>query len=416
MLSHPKGTAGASKQVPFRFIHASDFHLDRPISGLSDLPEELKSTFASASYAASARVFEAAISERAAFVLLSGNIVDLEMGGPRSIAFLLDQFGKLAERDIQVFWCGGETDVLDRWPSSIAVPKNVHLFRSTLVDTVPFYQNEKLVANIVGASNDPHRSGLKEFHDQSTDVFSIAMTNGEYDVKTADSVGIEYFALGGQLNRQIHSTKGKCAAYPGSPQGRTKEETGSKGAILVSVESSGMIRTQALECETARWLPQSLSVAETIKFEALKDLLSDRVFQLLSKMPEANLLVHWTVATTGNYEAEFRKKGIREKLIHWLRKEFGNTPGLWSVDLQFTAPQKIDQALFEEDTILGDFLREVGRYKSDSSIPIGLHTYESSDQEIPKVGRLSSIDPESRTNLLEKLQLEALEFLGGNET
>ena len=140
---------------PFRFIHASDFQLHSPIAGLAVIPEAMKEGLASAAYIAAERVFDAAINERVAFVLLSGNLVDLDYGGPRAIAFLLAQFERLAKREIQVFWCGGETDLLERWPTSIELPPNVRLFSSTLVDSVSVKgPSGKTMATIIGASHD----------------------------------------------------------------------------------------------------------------------------------------------------------------------------------------------------------------------------------------------------------------------
>ncbi len=52
-------------QQPFRFIHSSDFHLERPPRGLTEVPEHLRGAFVDAPYRAAERVFDAAIKERA---------------------------------------------------------------------------------------------------------------------------------------------------------------------------------------------------------------------------------------------------------------------------------------------------------------------------------------------------------------
>ena len=67
----------------FKFIHASDLHLDQSLKGLAELPAHLKTVLANAPYESATRVFDTAISERADFVLLSGDLFDLELGGPR---------------------------------------------------------------------------------------------------------------------------------------------------------------------------------------------------------------------------------------------------------------------------------------------------------------------------------------------
>ena len=40
---------------PFRFVHASDFHLEQPLCGVTDVPDHLRELFLEAPYAAAAR-------------------------------------------------------------------------------------------------------------------------------------------------------------------------------------------------------------------------------------------------------------------------------------------------------------------------------------------------------------------------
>ena len=60
-----------------KFIHASDLHLDQSIRGLSELPKHLVEVLANAPYTAATRIFDLAISERVDFVLLAGDLFDL---------------------------------------------------------------------------------------------------------------------------------------------------------------------------------------------------------------------------------------------------------------------------------------------------------------------------------------------------
>ena len=80
---------------PLRFLHAADFHLDQPLIGLGDVPEHLVQLMIDAPYLAAQRVFEAAMAENVAFVVLSGNLLDLSNPEPRALQFLIDRFGEL---------------------------------------------------------------------------------------------------------------------------------------------------------------------------------------------------------------------------------------------------------------------------------------------------------------------------------
>ncbi len=113
---------------PFRFIHASDFHLERPLMGVAEVPDHLRELFLEAPYTAARQVFEAALAEDAKFVVLSGGIVLPADSGPRGPLFLVEQFARLAERGIGVYWAGAAIDPPEAWPAAVKLPRNVHFF------------------------------------------------------------------------------------------------------------------------------------------------------------------------------------------------------------------------------------------------------------------------------------------------
>ena len=95
---------------PFRFVHASDFHLETPAFGVADVPEKLRELFLEAPFLAAERVFETTLAEDAEFLVLSGDILNPAYTGPRGPLLLVDQFERLKEREIPVYWIGGRVD------------------------------------------------------------------------------------------------------------------------------------------------------------------------------------------------------------------------------------------------------------------------------------------------------------------
>ncbi len=81
---------------PFRFIHASDFHLERPLMGVTEVPDHLRELFLEAPYTAAKQVFDAALAEEADFVVLPGGILNPTEAGPRGPLFLAAQFARLS--------------------------------------------------------------------------------------------------------------------------------------------------------------------------------------------------------------------------------------------------------------------------------------------------------------------------------
>jgi DNA repair exonuclease SbcCD nuclease subunit len=406
---------------PVRFLHASDLRLHEPLAGLSEFPPNWQSVLASAAYDAATRIFDAAIAERVEFVLLAGNVVDLDVGGPRALAFLLSQFERLGQRGIQVLWCAGPQDHLDRWPTAIELPSHVRLFASTLVDSVAIRRQQKTLATVYGAAFDPQRSSWKDFQAGSgvglpIGLTSLAAERGPLEMARLASPGIRYWALGGQVARDVSTQGGMSVVFPGAPQGRSGSAVGAHGAVLVSLEVDGQLRTQAVDCDGVRWLSLRLEVAESIHIDALKDLLADRALQVTSKFPDLHLLVDWQIATTGDYSAEFRREENLGKLLKWLRHEFGGSPGLWSVRLTCSAPQNLPKGWQDEDTLLGDYLREVARYRQDGKLPFHLAHDAGGQEELAGVARLTRMDAATREAVLDAALLGGIERLGGNQS
>ncbi|MEM7477683.1 MAG: metallophosphoesterase, partial [Planctomycetota bacterium] len=138
----------------FRFIHASDFHLDRPMHDIYDLPEHLKKALVEAPWKAAEAVFEHAILENVDFIVLAGDLVNLSSSGAQGVAFLLEQFETLRQRDIEVYWAGGSVDDPEFWPDSVKLPENVHVFSRHGVESFVFRRNQVPLATVLGRSSD----------------------------------------------------------------------------------------------------------------------------------------------------------------------------------------------------------------------------------------------------------------------
>ena len=76
----------------FRFIHASDFHLERPLGDLDALPPHLSEAMAEAPRRAAQTVREAALAENIDFLVLSGDLLSTQAAGPHGMSVLLDCF------------------------------------------------------------------------------------------------------------------------------------------------------------------------------------------------------------------------------------------------------------------------------------------------------------------------------------
>ena len=100
-----------------RFLHASDLHLERPPSGLTEAPDFLRSQLVDAPFLAAQRVLALALEERVDFVALAGDICDPLAAGPRGVAMLSDAFDQLNEQRTAVYWASGPVEAAAGWPA-----------------------------------------------------------------------------------------------------------------------------------------------------------------------------------------------------------------------------------------------------------------------------------------------------------
>ncbi len=401
----------------FKFIQASDLHLDRPMQGLSEIPTDLKRLVANAPYDAAQRIFDLALAERVDFVLLAGDILDIELGGCRPAAFLLSQFERLAEKNIQVFWCGGEVDHPERWPSAVDLPKNVVLFCSSIVEESLATRQGRTLATIVGSGYDPKRKSSADFIVDEQAAFPIGLTYGNFEPTALNAKHIRYWAVGGQHRSYCidrpHETNPSWIVGSGTAQSRNPREIGACGCQLVSVDTAGVARIKFHAVDSIRWLPQAIEIAENATIDQLKTAFTERAMKLVHEHPDETLLVTWRVATTGEYHPRLRQSQQREEILQWLRREFGSSTagGLWTVNVQMDPPAQLPAGWIEEDTILGDYLRAIHRYQADASLNLALHEYLPARLEDESLTTAARIVGDERQTVLAASALTGIEYL-----
>lgn len=352
---------------PFRFLHAADFHLERPMEGLTEVPEHLRDVLVDAPFEAVDQVIDTALVEEVDFVVLSGDILDCRAAGPRAMAFLVNQFQRLADRNIPVYWAGGEVDPPDRWPAAARLPSNVKVFPPRKIEEVHFARGETTLAVIRGASCDERQSPTPgDFRVGNKEAFSLAVAHGKYEASSFAKQKMDYWALGGQHEYKALSTSAPVAIYPGTPQGRSPEEDGPHGCVLVHVDERGQARTKSVPTDVVRWRRERVTLRENARRDDLEKILRERIQSFVNEAAGRHVLVAWEIAASGRLASELRRGDTAKEIITKLRSDFGHrSPAAWTVSLVVESPATLPDDWFEEDTILGDFLREVRKVERE---------------------------------------------------
>ena len=112
-----------------------------------------------------------------------------------------EQFQRLAEAGIGVYWAGGETDPPEAWPAAFPLPDNVRVFAKDRVTDFLHQLDGSPLARIVGTSHGSRALHPEEFSPDAVGLFSIGVACGEAETAALQAQGIHYWALGGRAEQ-----------------------------------------------------------------------------------------------------------------------------------------------------------------------------------------------------------------------
>jgi len=407
---------------PMRFLHASDFHLEEPLGGLVEVPDHLRDAFLEAPWTAAQRVFDAALAEHVDFVVLSGDLLASEGIGPRGLLFLLEQFERLASKDIQVLWATGSVEDVDAWPTSLAMPDHVHFFSRARVEDVVVVRQGQRIAQVT-ATGYGGRQALRpaEFRPDKNGAFTVALAYGAAPTEQLAERPIDYWALGSEHARRTLFTAPHVAHYPGSPQGRRPLEVGSHGCTLVVSSGAKQLGLSFIPTDVVRWQAQRIVVGPDTTRDALEQLLDARMAELALGAGGTDQLVSWTIGGSGPAMASLRGTRATSDLLSRLRHDYGRrTPAIWSTTLS-VEPGSLpvpDAYEHEPQSLSGAFLQAARELEAclpaEAISKMNLEGYLSDDDRAGPLGEALRLErPERRASILRQSALLGAELLGG---
>ena len=400
----------------FRFLHAGDFALHEPLVALEGAPQHLRDLAVDAPYLAAERVVSTAIEERVDFVVLSGDLVDLKLATPRAIGFLLAQFQRLDAQGIAAYWAGGKHDPPQDWPEAAPLPKSVQVFSSLEVEELSHFRGDRPVANIVGRSW--HGTSLADVgkltHD-SDGLTTVAVAYGQGDADELVEQEVDYWALGGRPQRQSLGTSRRIVHYPGSPQGRSLAECGPHGCTLVHVAGDRTLRTQSISTDAIRWHNESIAAADDATLSDIQEQLAERVKLLRLHAEERPLLVNWKLAGIEQLARPTKRQELAAELLAWLREQFGAArPAVWSVGVELQS-SSLPSEWFEEDSMVGDFLRSLRLLVDADPKDIDLTEYVPESFRTAELAALREWTAADHREILQEVALTGAHLLGADD-
>ena len=401
-------------KLPFRFVQTSDFHLERPPRGLSEVPDHLRGTFVDAPYRAAERVFDAAIKERVDFVLLCGDLLDPLSAGPRGQVFLRQQFQRLADKGITTYWSLGRTDQFERWGELGSFGEHVIRFAPNRVQRIVHQRHGEPLVTILGTSS-PQRKKLRttDFHAEPGDAFTLAVAYGSTDASAVADRAVNFWALGGEHDRRTLAAGAITVHYAGSPQGRRPQEAGPHGCTLVQVDENQYLRTSFIATDAVRYLSERIPLDPSITAAQLQQIATERFNELLVDPFGPDLLIHWTISGKGPLVAELERGKLGADLVARWRADHGQRrPAAWTVAIDPEKPADVPAQHYEEETVLGEFLRSVRHYVDHPDDPLNLEPHLAERHLAGSVGpSVALTDPAVRRRVLAEVARLGVELL-----
>lgn len=248
----------------FRFLHASDIHLDSPLVGLDRYESAPVDTMRGATRRAFDNLIQLAIAEGVAFLLLAGDLYDGDWKDYRTGLYFVDQMAKLRDAGIPVFITSGNHDAASQLTKNLRSPENVHFFSTTKPETRRLDECDVAIHGQGYATSAITENLAAAYPLGDSRLFNIGLLHTSLDgreghapyaptsTQTLAQKHYDYWALGHVHRREIVS-RDPWIVFPGNIQGRHARETGPKGCTLVTVDNGRVASVDERSVDVLRW-------------------------------------------------------------------------------------------------------------------------------------------------------------------
>lgn len=363
-----------NSKLSFRFVHAADFHLDSPFSGLRSVaPNEVTSALHQATFDAYENIIDLCINEGVDALLIAGDVYDGADRSLRAQLKFLDGLKRLDDAGIRSFICHGNHDPLDGWEARLDLPSSCVRFGDTVTGE-PLFPEEPDRATVYGISyprQDVYENLSPQFRDLPRSRFNIGLLhaniggNPDHDSYAPCSVSdlqdgdIDYWALGHVHTREILREEGPSIVYSGNPQGRHPNELGSRGVYLVDVDERGIVNLEFRPTDVIRWERRKLDIVDLDSEQKVLNSILDIADSALEEAEGRPVVLRVILEGRGDMNRWLRLPDTLEGILEHLNKEYADgSPWLWCERIQLeTAPAINHEQVIQREDFVGDLAR-----------------------------------------------------------
>lgn len=256
-----------------KFIHAADIHLDSPLTGLSAYPDAPVEMLRTATRDAFTNLVTEAIEQQIDFMVIAGDLYDGTWKDHNTGIYFCKEMGRLKKAGIPVYLLFGNHDAESEMTKKLQLPDNVLTF-DTRKPTTFILEHLKVALHGRSFKEKETLENLAAGYPVPVPgMFNIGVLHTALEGNSAHATyapcrldelhakGYHYWALGHVHEYQIwHGAS--IVVFPGNLQGRHIRETGSRGAVLVTADESGVEEVDRLFVDVLRWTSLEVNVTE----------------------------------------------------------------------------------------------------------------------------------------------------------
>ncbi|GAB6191335.1 metallophosphoesterase family protein [Desulfocastanea catecholica] len=378
----------------FRFLHTADIHLDSPLKGLEAHENAPVEEIRGATRRAFDNCIDLAIDEAVDFLLIAGDLYDVDWKDYNTGLFFAGRMGRLHRAGIAVFIVSGNHDAANQITRTMPLPDNVTLFssqknQSIRLDTLGVIihgrsYSSRVVTENLALQYPPCQPGYFNIGLLHTSLTG-RQGHEEYAPCTLDelqSKGYDYWALGHVHKREIVADD-PWIVFPGNIQGRHIRETGAKGATLITVVEGRITDVREHELDVLRWTGCEVDLSHCDTAQSVYDAVR-RAFEI--ELAEANSRpLALRLILTGSCPVHTL---LLERTAQWTEEFRGIGAGLgniWLEKVKFQTTRRVSPEQTAEsgggDTALTGLLHAIEHFEFGSDTLVEL---------VPELGSLNN--------------------------
>ncbi|HHB92274.1 MAG TPA: DNA repair exonuclease [Thioploca sp.] len=273
-----------------KFIHAADIHLDSPLRGLSRYDGAPIEQIQTATRRAFVKLIDFACNKAVDFVLLAGDLYDVDWKDYNTGLFFNQQMSRLRKANIPVFIILGNHDADSVITKQLRLPDNVIKFNYKQPETHKLEQLKVAIHGQSFAKKSVTDNISVSYPKAIPGYFNIGLLHtsltgcpghAKYAPCTKSDLlahNYDYWALGHIHKREILH-ENPWIVFSGNLQGRHIRETGIKGCTLITVENK-ITNLRFIPVDVLRWKVINLNISDVEVIDNILDKVRETVNEL----------------------------------------------------------------------------------------------------------------------------------------